>query len=926
MNIFLSYGHDSHAIIAERLLNDLVKKGHNVWFDKRKLTGSKKWEDEIEKGIINSDWLILLMTNHSVRRPDGVCLDEVSTARYMGKKILPIMLQNVLPPFCIARIQWLDMQTNCLSQDGKINEEKYNEKLNEILDIIDGTIKLCVEGKQANLLNALSPLDNDVYYESYGKDFFGREWLFERFETWANDINSSKVFMLLGQAGTGKTSFVAALSSRYPNIVGIHFCKYNDNERANPKKALMSLAYHMSTQIPEYADELLKLKDLDRLDEKSIQRLFEYIFIEPLHKIPSDRKPSILIIDALDEAQRDSRNELLDVIVKEFDKTPSWLKLLVTSRAELDIVRKMSLFNPIIIEKNTENDKDVANYIAFALKDISVKHKDELLSILANKAQGSFLYAKEVVRCIKSGEMSLNDINNYPDGLTGIYLSYFERLFGDNLDTYKRNIRPLMEVLTASCEPLRNETICSILDIDEYDMDDISEKISTLFPTYNGCIVPMHKSVFDWLIDGSRSGIFRASMKQGHLRLLNYFGQKQIYFNKYAIKYICTHALSASQFEKATKYLSDKQLQEARIKILSLDSAVREYLYEIQKLANESYAYACEVMESEYFLEFLSKNRIFLYNSGLFFDIKKCGFDEVISKIMSNADIKLKVSIAYYYYITENFAKASEIFINLLKDIETTNIEGISIAGIYNVLGLCYRKYVDFDKAKECFNKANALANNELYEKSIAIINLGKISYHELDWSTSFAQGIEAERVLEECFKESKEDDERNTLELFIAEYNRLIAESVLWRNDIALAKKYLMNSSKIYESNHTRDRYYVRFQYTKILSEILDGNLDYEEENYDLVFKNAQSKYDKSQILYYHAFAEFLRGNNSSALDSLDLAAKYTKEIGALLEYGETLMLKSLIDGSTLTTFNDTIDKWLTHIKTMCMETKSKR
>ena len=118
MNIFISYGHDEFSPLAERLRDDLRKREHNVFFDKEFLVGSSEWETRIEQNILDSDWLILFMTHHSVRRPDGVCLDEVSLARHQGKNILPIMVQNVLPPFCIARLEWLDMQDNFCNGDG----------------------------------------------------------------------------------------------------------------------------------------------------------------------------------------------------------------------------------------------------------------------------------------------------------------------------------------------------------------------------------------------------------------------------------------------------------------------------------------------------------------------------------------------------------------------------------------------------------------------------------------------------------------------------------------------------------------------------------------------------------------------------------------------------------------------------------------
>lgn len=86
LRIFLSYGHDEHAVLAERLKRDLEARGHEVWFDVDRLKPGGDWEAYNEEGF---DWVsqeprrgrvVLLMTPRSVRRPDRYCLNEVACA------------------------------------------------------------------------------------------------------------------------------------------------------------------------------------------------------------------------------------------------------------------------------------------------------------------------------------------------------------------------------------------------------------------------------------------------------------------------------------------------------------------------------------------------------------------------------------------------------------------------------------------------------------------------------------------------------------------------------------------------------------------------------------------------------------------------------------------------------------------------------
>jgi hypothetical protein len=90
LRIFISYGHDEHAALAERLKKDLQTRGHEVWFDLDRLKPGGDWETYIEEGL---DWvaevpgsgrIVLLLTPHSVRRPDGYCLNEIARALPAG--------------------------------------------------------------------------------------------------------------------------------------------------------------------------------------------------------------------------------------------------------------------------------------------------------------------------------------------------------------------------------------------------------------------------------------------------------------------------------------------------------------------------------------------------------------------------------------------------------------------------------------------------------------------------------------------------------------------------------------------------------------------------------------------------------------------------------------------------------------------------
>ncbi|MGV8118237.1 MAG: toll/interleukin-1 receptor domain-containing protein [Candidatus Xenobiia bacterium LiM19] len=110
LRIFLSYGHDEHAVLAQQLKDDFQKHHHEVWFDIERLKPGGDWETYIEEGL---EWtasesetgrVVLLMTPHSVRRPDGFCHNEIARAISRGLKFVPIMVVWCEPPLSICRI------------------------------------------------------------------------------------------------------------------------------------------------------------------------------------------------------------------------------------------------------------------------------------------------------------------------------------------------------------------------------------------------------------------------------------------------------------------------------------------------------------------------------------------------------------------------------------------------------------------------------------------------------------------------------------------------------------------------------------------------------------------------------------------------------------------------------------------------------
>ncbi len=159
--VFLSYGRPPPGgPLAARLKVDLETRGHTVWVDTSEIKAGKEWDADIEEVIERSDIMIAVLTFHAMSRnrvPPGVCLDEISYAHSIAKPILPLMVEQCIPPLSIARVQYLDL-TDCVAADGTVDELRYPPKLARVFAVLEGGVPQ-FEGTQSLLEAELEPID-----------------------------------------------------------------------------------------------------------------------------------------------------------------------------------------------------------------------------------------------------------------------------------------------------------------------------------------------------------------------------------------------------------------------------------------------------------------------------------------------------------------------------------------------------------------------------------------------------------------------------------------------------------------------------------------------------------------------------------------------------------------------------------------------
>ena len=350
-----------------------------------------------------------------------------------------------------------------------------------------------------------------------------RQWFFHELSLWFAD-EESRVMILTAGPGMGKSVLSAKVCQQYRErgqFAGCHFCDFKKSECSNPLRILESLASQMCENIDGFRhklDEILRHYH----SRKSLSDAFRVLLSEPLHAL--DRRESMLIVvDALDETKTDDKSEFLELISDEFPDLPEWIKILITSRPELQVKKKLEHFNPLeILPQDDNQQKDLKCFVKSGLPHFEVDSID-LLVILC---QGSFLYAYYMVKELKEMGAGIEpNLHDYaPRGISGFYEKQFKRL-KTSLQPHDPGIlNAFVNVVAASSGtplPIKILLKCMNLSDEEYKIrNTIINVMSEILPVYDNCLTVYHMSLTDWLtLKGYEEHEFAADVAVGTTRL-----------------------------------------------------------------------------------------------------------------------------------------------------------------------------------------------------------------------------------------------------------------------------------------------------------------------------------------------------------------------------------------------------------------------
>ena len=376
---------------------------------------------------------------------------------------------------------------------------------------------------------------------------------------WAKNRNGKPIFWLNGMAGTGKSTVARTVAQSFADegqLGASFFFKKGEGDRGTASRFFTTIATDLMAHMPELISGITKAIDADpAISEKALKDQFEKLILQPLletEHAPPNRLRLIIVIDALDECERD---EDIKIILQLLAQTPSprlvSLRVFVTSRPELPIRLGFNqmldgTYTNLILHNIPKDmiEHDIALFLEDELKLVRKQRSlplgwpsEDQIQALVKMASPLFIFAATACRYIgekrdnpkKRLEIFLQyQTANQVSRLDRTYLPILNQLFDDEDELHKdrqtSEFREIVGSIVVLESPLSIASLAQLLNIAEEDIScrlDLLHSVLNIPIDKNMPVRLLHLSFGDFLLDTQKRGKspFWVDEKETHKKL-----------------------------------------------------------------------------------------------------------------------------------------------------------------------------------------------------------------------------------------------------------------------------------------------------------------------------------------------------------------------------------------------------------------------
>ncbi|KAM0168541.1 hypothetical protein ACHAPF_010881 [Botrytis cinerea] len=416
------------------------------------------------------------------------------------------------------------------------------KKLDKLQDI-QGCIELISEKIDLNRL----PIAEGAAFDSYedqkeSKCLPGtRIELQQQILDWADDPDGKCIFWLQGIAGTGKSTISRTVSQSLDDkglLGATFFFKRTQDDRKNAKKFVTTIAHSLAIKMPEIAQSVAQSISHDpNVLNANLPKQFKNLIFDPVSTF-SQSSRMVVVIDALDECEKDDDIRKIFELLKQFDNLSTTtqkitLRVFITGRPELLIrlgfekISRKALKGVALHEiPNEVIERDISIYLKHELNQIRMNWpEEEKFNSLVRMAAPLFIIAATACRFItrqrdiqKGLNIILSGERKFKSRYGKIYQPILDQILisqedededEDEDEEEEKNFliegfKEVVGTIINLADPLSIRTLSNLLDVEEVYVNKQLELLHSVLHIPSKADAPvkiLHLSFRDFLLD-----------------------------------------------------------------------------------------------------------------------------------------------------------------------------------------------------------------------------------------------------------------------------------------------------------------------------------------------------------------------------------------------------------------------------------------
>jgi len=282
-------------------------------------------------------------------------------------------------------------------------------------------------------------------------------------------------YWIYGSPGIGKTTLAHSICEKLDQrkqFAGVFFCRRDDTNSGEPRNILATLIHQLAKNSPPFRS--IVTEHLHKDQHMTQQSMQDTLFLTFIRSMPYHSNPDtlVVVIDALDECGDTQRREaILKVLIRAAALAP-WLKIIITSRPDVDIIRYLRIAAKYDLGTDQEATADLRTFAQRQLNLVASTRflrtpwpEASLFNRVILRADGLFIFIKALVLALERCEKPEEFLKEALQGSASIGLESLYGLYSSILKAHSKTAgfwRMIAVITTARSRPLRKEPIAEL--------------------------------------------------------------------------------------------------------------------------------------------------------------------------------------------------------------------------------------------------------------------------------------------------------------------------------------------------------------------------------------------------------------------------------------------------------------------------------